>query len=239
MTATAPCSRCGTQNAVGARLCVGCEAPLDESAPAAAAPPRARRLRRGLAAAALATMISAVGAFAIYLVHQTMPAVPPGFERVARVPATLPPPGSGDEARLSHLRRPEPGASFEEQPPTPQPPAGAAAAPVRSPPEPAGALAAPAPAEPAGPPVTTNAERSAPAASAAPSAAPSPAPSPASSAPAARAGDRLAAAQQAQCGGEALLARFVCNERVRLRFCRNRWNAHPDCEVGPALNAAN
>ena len=188
-------------------------------------------------------MISAVGAFAIYLVHQTMPAVPPGFERVARVPATLPPPGSGDEARLSHLRRPEPGASFEEQPvPTPQPPAGAVAAPVRSPPEPAGALAAPAPAEPAGPPVTTNAERSAPAASAgspAPSPAPSAAPSAASSAPAARAGDRLAAAQQAQCGGEALLARFVCNERVRLRFCRNRWNAHPDCEVGPALNAAN
>ncbi|KAA0222228.1 hypothetical protein EDM76_13600 [bacterium] len=52
-------------------------------------------------------------------------------------------------------------------------------------------------------------------------------------------GDRLAAVQQAQCGSEALLARFVCNERVRLRFCRNRWNAHPDCEVGPSLNAAN
>lgn len=230
MTATAPCSRCGTQNAVGARMCVGCQAPLDESAQAAAAPPLARRLRRGLGAAALATMISAVGAFAIYLVHQTMPAVPPGFERVARVPATLPPPGSGDEARLSHLRRPEPGATVLTQSETTlEPPRGTAPAPLRPAPEPAGTVAAPASAEPARPPVATSAERSAPA----PSAASTPA------APAARAGDRLAAVQQAQCGSEALLARFVCNERVRLRFCRNRWNAHPDCEVGPSLNAAN
>lgn len=221
MKATAPCSRCGTQNAVGARMCVGCQAPLDESAQAAAAPPLARRLRRGLGAAALATMISAVGAFAIYLVHQTMPAVPPGFERVARVPATLPPPGSGDEARLSHLRRPEPGATVLTQSETTlEPPRGTAPAPLRPAPEPAGTVAAPATAEPAIPQVATSAERGASAASA-------------------RAGDRLAAVQQAQCGSEALLARFVCNERVRLRFCRNRWNAHPDCEVGPSLNAAN
>lgn len=230
MTATAPCSRCGTQNAVGARMCVGCQAPLDESAQAAVAPPLARRLRRGLGAAALATMISAVGAFAIYLVHQTMPAVPPGFERVARVPATLPPPGSGDEARLSHLRRPEPGATVAQQlTTTPEPPRGTAPAPLQPTPEPAGTVAAPASAEPARPQVATSAERGAPAASAASGAAP----------PAVRAGDRLAAVQQAQCGSEALLARFVCNERVRLRFCRNRWNAHPDCEVGPSLNAAN
>lgn len=200
MKATAPCSRCGTQNAVGARMCVGCQARLDESAQADAAPLLARRLRRGLGAAALATMISAVGALAIYLVHQTMPAVPPGFERVARVPATLPPPGSGDEARLSHLRRPEPGAIVVVQPETTaEPPRGTAPAPLRPAPEPAGTVAV----------------------------------------PAARAGDRLAAVQQAQCGSEALLARFVCNERVRLRFCRNRWNAHPDCEVGPSLNAGN
>jgi hypothetical protein len=233
MTATAPCSRCGTQNAVGARMCVGCQAPLEESAQAAAAPPLARRLRRGLGAAALATMISAVGAFAIYLVHQSMPAVPPGFERVARVPATLPPPGSGDEARLSHLRRPEPGATVVAPPETtPEPPRGPSPAPLRPAPEPAGTVAAPAPAEPARPQVVTSAEQSAPAPSAA-SAASTP------TAPAPRAGDRLAAVQQAQCGSEALLARFVCNERVRLRFCRNRWNAHPDCEVGPAMNAAN
>lgn len=227
MTATAPCSRCGTQNAVGARMCVGCQAPLDESAQAAAAPPLARQLGRGLGAAVLATMISAVGALAIYLVHQTMPAVPPGFERVARVPETLPPPGSGDEARLSHLRRPEPGATVVARPETtPEPPRGTAPAPLRPASEPSGTVAAPASAEPARPQVAPNAERGAPAASAA-------------SAPAARAGDRLAAAQQAQCGSEALLARLVCNERVRLRFCRNRWNTHPDCEVGPSLNAAN
>lgn len=218
------------QNAVGARMCVGRQARLDESAQADAAPPLARRLRRGLGAAALATMISAVGALAIYLVHQTMPAVPPGFERVARVPATLPPPGSGDEARLSHLRRPEPGAIVVVQPETTaEPPRGTAPAPLRPAPEPAGTVAVPASVEPARPQVATSAERSASAASA--PAAPA--------APAARAGDRLAAVQQAQCGSEALLARFVCNERVRLRFCRNRWNAHPDCEVGPSLNAGN
>ena len=214
-------------------MCVGCQASLEESAQAAAAPPLARRLRRGLGAAALATMISAAGALAIYLVHQTMPAVPAGFERVARVPATVPPPGSGDEARLSHLRRPDPGASVVAQPAaTPDARAGAAATLLRPAPERESTVAAPAPEEPARLQVATNAERNASAASVAPAA-------PTASVPAARAGDRLAAAQQAQCGGEALLARFVCNERVRLRFCRNRWNAHPDCDVGPALSAAN
>lgn len=41
---------------------------------------------------------------------------------------------------------------------------------------------------------------------------------------------RLADAQAA-CSDEALVSRLICNERVRLRFCRERWNAHPDCLV--------
>lgn len=41
----------------------------------------------------------------------------------------------------------------------------------------------------------------------------------------------LAAAQQAQCVNEGFLTRFACRERVRLRFCENRWDRHPDCTL--------
>lgn len=44
---------------------------------------------------------------------------------------------------------------------------------------------------------------------------------------------RLAAQQQAQCADTSYLSRLVCDERVRLRFCRDRWNEHPDCMVEP------
>lgn len=49
-----------------------------------------------------------------------------------------------------------------------------------------------------------------------------------------RAPQRLAAVQDAQCGNEGFLSRLICMERVRLRFCRDRWNAHPDCIVESA-----
>jgi hypothetical protein len=45
---------------------------------------------------------------------------------------------------------------------------------------------------------------------------------------------RLKALQQAQCADAEFLGRFVCNERVRLRFCRDRWNEHEDCRVDQA-----
>ncbi|MEB2317893.1 MAG: hypothetical protein OZ935_04410 [Pseudomonadota bacterium] len=41
----------------------------------------------------------------------------------------------------------------------------------------------------------------------------------------------LAAAQQAQCAKAGFLTRFACQERVRLAYCENRWNQHPDCMV--------
>jgi hypothetical protein len=47
---------------------------------------------------------------------------------------------------------------------------------------------------------------------------------------------RLAEAQQAGCADEGLISRLICNERVRLRFCRDRWNAHPDCMVEAPRN---
>lgn len=37
--------------------------------------------------------------------------------------------------------------------------------------------------------------------------------------------------QRAQCANEGFLTRFVCHERVRLAYCDNRWNRHPDCMV--------
>jgi len=39
----------------------------------------------------------------------------------------------------------------------------------------------------------------------------------------------LAATQQARCANAGFLTRFVCDERVRLEYCENRWNRHPDC----------
>jgi hypothetical protein len=52
----------------------------------------------------------------------------------------------------------------------------------------------------------------------------------------ARTPQRLAAQQQAQCAGSEFVARFICDERVRLRFCRDRWNEHPDCNVETPRN---
>ncbi len=42
---------------------------------------------------------------------------------------------------------------------------------------------------------------------------------------------RLRAAQDGQCADSNFFSRLVCDERVRLRFCRDRWNEHPDCTV--------
>ncbi len=49
--------------------------------------------------------------------------------------------------------------------------------------------------------------------------------------------DRLADRQLAECGASGSLGRSICNERVRLRFCRDRWNKHPDCRFEQAANS--
>ena len=111
--------------------------------------------------------------------------MPPGFERVVRIDADPPAPASGDEARLPHRQRTEPGGGF---------------------------MATPAPA---------------------------PTPDAVAAAPVARSDERLAAIQQSLCGDQTLLARIVCSERVRLRYCRDRWNEHPDCETSAPKNTGN
>jgi len=171
-------------------------------------------------AVASTLLISAAGALAIYAVHRSMPAVPPGFERVAR-PAQAPkPPESGDDARFRHLRRPEPGVNIlAAQPPR------LAAQPDARPDAAASVAAVPRSSQSPAPPAQAQ-----PGAAAAASARPQ---------PPARTGERLAPLQAAQCGDESLLARVVCNERVRLRFCRGRWNDHPDCEAAKPPNQVN
>ncbi len=39
----------------------------------------------------------------------------------------------------------------------------------------------------------------------------------------------LAAAQRTECANAGFLTRFACQERVRLTYCENLWNKHPDC----------
>ena len=50
-------------------------------------------------------------------------------------------------------------------------------------------------------------------------------------APARNAPERLGPLQQTRCADSEFLMRLICDERVRLRFCQSRWNAHPDCIV--------
>jgi len=240
MTATAPCPRCGAQNAAGARQCDACGVGLGESAGARAdvggdddrsgdlrqvlvlqAPATRVDWRRVTAAVAATSLISAAGALAIYAVHRSMPLVPPGFERTARPAPAPPPPESGDDARFRHLRRPEPGAGIVAA----QPPPASAQPDAR----PDAATSPAAVSQPPAPPKAPPSE-------------PQPAPAVAASTRPqlqARTGDRLAPLQAAQCGDQSLLARVVCNERVRLRFCRGRWNDHPDCEAAKPPNQVN
>jgi hypothetical protein len=49
---------------------------------------------------------------------------------------------------------------------------------------------------------------------------------PASSAP-----SRLKEKQATECSNNAFLGKVLCEERSRVSFCSNRWNAHPDCQV--------
>lgn len=42
---------------------------------------------------------------------------------------------------------------------------------------------------------------------------------------------KLKDAQEKQCAESNFFSRLVCDERVRLRYCRDRWNEHPDCMV--------
>lgn len=195
MTATSPCPVCGAHNLIGARLCAVCGGGLDD--------PAVARRHRALGAIALVLLVSAAGVLAIYEIHRTMPPLPPGFERITRPAPNLPSPESGDEARLQHLRRPEPGAGLVARAPIPgagqrtETPANVA------PPE---RLSQRAPGTQARVQPTTPASVAHPQ-------------------------QRLAALQQSQCGDQTLLARIVCDERIRLRYCRDRWNQHPDCTV--------
>ncbi len=45
------------------------------------------------------------------------------------------------------------------------------------------------------------------------------------------ASSRLRSAQDGQCANSNFFSRIVCDERVRLRFCRDRWNDHQDCTI--------
>lgn len=209
MMTASPCPSCGAPNAGTAAQCAGCGQPLPAPDPARRAPaPPFPGLRRGLGATLLAVLIAALGAFAIYQVHRTMPQAPPGFERSGPSPGLSPEPSPGPASPASAASSSAPSSS-----PAPQPVPPADAVPRTGTPD----AAPPAPAAPE--PVLR------------PEAAPAPAP-PADAPRSGGIADRLAAVQRAQCGDEALLGRFVCNERVRLRFCRDRWNAHPDCIVG-------
>lgn len=234
MIPTASCPRCGAP-ASGADFCAACGAALDPPPEVSAAQPDAPPAlparpvdappaiaqwwrRRHVAATAIALAACAIGAFAIFAIHRTMPAVPPGFERGAHAVA----PASGDEAEdlpehrteAGHAPAPHPEtASSAGQRPEAEYPAGQQPEPGM----PAVQATGPAPRENAAPAPRFEAH--------APDLRPPP------EAGAARSGERLAALQQAQCAETALLGRVVCNERVRLRYCRDRWNAHPDCIV--------
>jgi hypothetical protein len=50
-------------------------------------------------------------------------------------------------------------------------------------------------------------------------------------APARNAPERLGPLQRTRCADSEFLMKLICDERVRLRFCQSRWNAHPDCIV--------
>lgn len=209
--------------------------------------PVSGRLRIALAAI-LALMLSALGAVAIYLIHSTMPqggqssapaAVsarePSGRPATAQDRTAASPRQTGGETSVPDLSQ-TPG---EAAPKTAQGGAGA--------PEDGGTHAA----EDGGTPTVggggarvqsrTKAEDARPAAlpagrqpSAAADTARSPRP-PAAPAPPGKTARpaSLAQAQASDCSQEGLISGFICKERVRLRFCRDRWNVHPDCQVEP------
>ncbi|MCL4182875.1 MAG: hypothetical protein KJ011_05450 [Burkholderiaceae bacterium] len=167
---------------------------------------------RHVVALAIALSACTIGSLAIYAIHRTTPAVPPGFERGERADVTVPAaPAEDTERPTSHRSEPD-------VPTAPAAQAPIAPAPTTPPP----AMQAPDPAPPGDAAPPPQFQGPAPAAEL----------PPATSGPVATRGEeRLAALQQAQCAGATMLGRVVCNERVRLRYCRERWNAHPDCIV--------
>jgi hypothetical protein len=42
---------------------------------------------------------------------------------------------------------------------------------------------------------------------------------------------RLKDKQSSECSNSAFLGKVLCEERSRVNFCSNRWNAHPDCQL--------
>ena len=140
------------------------------------------------------------------------------------MPDTAPPePEPRGAAPITTDRRERPLARQQQQQPMQTPPTAARTGPpARARPAEKSGQGVTAPASDAVAPATPTARATE---SAAP---PMPAP--------ARTPQRLAAQQQAQCAGSEFVARFICDERVRLRFCRDRWNEHPDCNVETPRN---
>jgi hypothetical protein len=47
---------------------------------------------------------------------------------------------------------------------------------------------------------------------------------------------RLQSQQSNDCSNSAFLGKVFCEERTRVNFCRNRWNEHPDCQLGSKID---
>jgi hypothetical protein len=47
---------------------------------------------------------------------------------------------------------------------------------------------------------------------------------------------RLQTLQSNECANSAFLGKVFCEERSRVNFCKNRWNEHPDCQLGSKLD---
>jgi hypothetical protein len=53
---------------------------------------------------------------------------------------------------------------------------------------------------------------------------------------AAQSSARLQNQQSNDCSNSAFLGKVFCEERTRVNFCRNRWNEHPDCQLGSKID---
>ncbi len=53
---------------------------------------------------------------------------------------------------------------------------------------------------------------------------------------AAQSSARLQSQQSNDCSNSAFLGKVFCEERTRVNFCRNRWNEHPDCQLGSKID---
>ena len=195
---------------------------------------------RVLLAIGLAALVIAAG-FVGYKIFGGSAEVKDSFAKFdsPATPRETPPPPAARPAEPASQPPPE-SAKVEEKPTTPPPEAMKSEAPKTD------ALKAPADVEKAKgpPPVKTDAKApaktpsttppvAASAAPAIPPAARAPAPAPVPVAPAAAppVQDRWAqmAAEQQQCKTENLFNRVICDQKVRLRYCKDYWGTVPQC----------